>query len=103
MDGFRAGRAALAHIDRAIADRPRRDGVTLKSAVQAMAEFRDHFIARHRGEGGSRWLPALERVNAVISVVLAAEFPIGEMPWGELCKARGWLDAILNEESTHLM
>ena len=98
MAEFQAGWAALAHIDRAIADRPGRDGATLKSAVQALAEFRDHFVERHRGDGGTRWRSALERVNAVVSVVMAAEFPIGEVPWDELPKARAWLDAVLREE-----
>ena len=99
MAELQAGQDALAHIDKALADRPKRDGATLKSAVQSLAAFRDLFIARHRGEGGTRWRPALERVNAVVSVVMAAEFPIGEVPWDELSKARDWLDAILRDEA----
>ena len=99
MADVHAGREALAHIDKALADRPKRDGQTLKSAIQGVATFRDHFIARHRSEGGTRWRPVLERVNAVLSVVMAAEFPIGEVPWDELEKARGWLDDVLAEEA----
>ena len=93
-----AGRDALAHVDRALGDRPKRDGETLKAAIQNLARFRDHLIARHRHEGGTRWRPELERVNAVLSVVMAAEFPIGEVPWDELAKARDWLDALLRDE-----
>jgi hypothetical protein len=99
MAEFQAGRDALAHIDRALADRPKRDGATLKVAIQDLATFRDHFIARHRSEGGTGWRPALERVNAVVSVVMAAEFPIGEVPWDELVKGRDWLDAFLRDEA----
>lgn len=99
MAEFQAGRDALAHIDRALAEKPRRDGVTLKAAIQTLAEFREHFTARHRAEGGTRWRPALEKVNAVVSVVLAAEFPIGEVPWDELAKSRDWLDAVLRDEA----
>ncbi len=99
MAELRDGRDALAHIDKALADRPKRDGVTLKSAVQDLAGFRDHVVARHRDEGGTRWRPTLERVNAVVSIVMAAEFPIGEVPWEELSKARDWLDAILRDEA----
>ncbi|RYC31692.1 hypothetical protein D3273_12505 [Lichenibacterium minor] len=94
-----AGRDALMQIDKALADRPERDGRTLKAAIQRLAAFRDHVVERHRGEGGTRWRPTLERLNAVVSVVMAAEFPIGEIPWDELSKARDWLDAILREEA----
>ena len=92
------GRAALAEIDRILAARPARDGHALTAAVQGLAGFRDDAIARHRRDGGPRWRPTLERVNAVISVVIAAEFPIGEVPWGDLEKARGWLADILRDE-----
>ena len=95
--GAGAGREALARIDRALAMRPRRDGATLTAAVQNLAAFRDGLAARQRGEGGTRWRAPLERANAVLSIVLAAEFPIGEAPWGELEKARGWLDDLLRE------
>ena len=87
-----AGRDALRSIDKALADRPKRDGATLKAALQALATFRDQLVARHRGDGATRFPPTLEHVNAVISVVMAAEFPIGEVQWAELEKARGWLD-----------
>ena len=97
-DEFEAGRDALRHVDRALADRPKRDGATLKAAIQALARFRDAAVARQRAEGGTRWRPALERSNAVISVVLAVQFPIGEVRWAELEKARDWLDAVLGEE-----
>ena len=30
---------------------------------------------------------------------MAAEFPIGEVPWEELSKARDWLDAVLRDEA----
>lgn len=99
MADVQAGRDALAHLDQALADRPKRDGRTLKGAIQKVGQFRDHFIARHRAEGGTRWRPELERANAVLSVVMAAEFPIGEVPWDELEKARAWLDELLREQA----
>ena len=68
-----AGRDALMQIDKALADRPERDGRTLKAAIQRLAAFRDHVVERHRGEGGTRWRPTLERLNAVVSVVMAAK------------------------------
>ena len=98
MADVHAGLDALIHVAQALADRRKRDGATLKAAIQSLAEFRDHVAERHRGDGGTRWRPTLERVNAVISVVMAAAFPIGEVQWGELEKAQDWLDAILRDE-----
>lgn len=94
-----AGRDALARLDQALTDRPKRDGRTLKDAIQKVGLFRDHVVALHRAEGGTRWRPELERINAVLSVVMAAEFPIGEVPWDELEKARDWLDALLRGDA----
>ena len=96
MAELQAGQDALAHIDKALADRPKRDGATLKAALQALATFRDHLVTRHRADGGTRLPSKLEHVNAVISVVMAAEFPIGEVQWAELDKARDWLDDALH-------
>lgn len=95
------GREALRHIDAALAARPKRDGDALTAAVQRLAAFRDAYAARHRRDGSPRWRGPLERVNAVISVTMAAHYPIGEVPWGELETARGWLDALLAEEAGH--
>ena len=99
MAELQAGREALARIDAALADRPRRDDQTLKAAIQALAAFRDRYITRHRREGGTRWRADLERVNAILSVVMAAEFPIGDVSWDELVKARGWLADVLSRET----
>ncbi len=95
------GREALSQVDRALAARPARDGYALTAAVQGLAALRDDVIARHRRDGGTRWRGTLERVNAVISVVMAAEFPLGEMPWAELERARDWLAGIVREEAAH--
>lgn len=99
MAEIRDGRDALAQIERALAGRPHRDGAVLKAAVQSLARFRDRVVALHREDGGPRWRACLERINAVISVTMAAEFPIGEVPWGELERARDWLDALLRDEA----
>jgi hypothetical protein len=93
------GREALAQIDKALAERPKRDGKTLTGAIRNLAAFRDELVARHRGDGGSRWRSELEHANAVLSVVMAAEFPIGAVPWDELARARDWLDTLLGQES----
>jgi hypothetical protein len=92
------GRDALAHIDKALTDRPKRDGKTLTAAIRNLADYRDELVARRRGEDDARWRSQREHVNAVLSVVMAAEFPIGEVPWDELVKARDWLDALLRQD-----
>ena len=93
-----SGREALRHLDRAIAARPARDGQALSDAVSSLATFRDHVIAAHRREGGSRYRTTLERINAVMSVALAAEFPIAAIPWEEVDKARAWLVDVVGDE-----
>ncbi len=97
MHDVAAGAEALTHIDRTLAARPHRDGHEIAAAVRCLAAFRDHYVERHRREGGGRYRTTLERVNAIISVAMAAEFPIGEVPWDELEKARGWLDEIVRD------
>lgn len=92
-----SGRDALQHLDRAIAAKPVRDGRALSDAVSRLATFRDMVIAAHRREGGSKYRSTLDRINAVMSVILAAEFPIGEIPWAEVDKARSWLVDIVGD------
>ena len=92
-----SGRDALRHLDQAIAARPVRDGHALSEAVSRLATFRDTVIAAHRREGGSRYRTTLDRINAVLSVMLAAEFPIGEIPWEEVDKARSWLVDVVGD------
>jgi len=98
MHDVDAGHEALAHIDRTLAARPDRSGSQIAAAVRCLATFRDHYVERHRRDGGRRYRATLERVNAVISVATAAEFPLGEIPWAELEKARGWLDEIVRDD-----
>ena len=99
MPDVHEGEEALAHVERALEDRPIRDGDTLRSAVRCLAAYRDHAVERHRRQpdGGGRG--ALERINAVMSVVMAAQFPLGEVRWEELGRARGWLADILRDEA----
>ncbi len=85
---------ALAEVDRALEARPKHDGHALSAAVRCLAALRDGIILRQGQDGGTRFRDVLERVNAVLSVVMAAQFPIGEIPWAELEAARGWLAAL---------
>lgn len=91
--GQDAGHRALAALDTVLARKPERDDHTLSEAAAELTTFRDAIIAEQR-RGGIRSADErrhLAHLNAVLSVVLGVHFPLGETPWDELQKARGWL------------
>ena len=91
-DRVRAGRDALADIDKVLAQKPDKDDATLSKATQQLCLFRDRLIeAQRRPDHGHEDSRRLTRVNAIISIVLAVHFPLGDVPWDELEKARSWL------------
>ena len=82
------GAAALAGLDRVLAGRPKADGQVLSEVAQSLSVYRNQLAAsadRHR----------LDHVNAVMSIVLAAHFPLGPVPWDEVDKARAWLAEVV--------
>lgn len=82
--------AGLAALDEALADAPKRNGEAFSRAVRCLSEFRDELIATEgRRTEASR--QRLVRLNAILSMVMAGHFPLGEPPWDEIKKARGWL------------
>jgi len=89
---------ALQEIDRVLAEKPEKDGHALSQAARCLSQFRDEMIGRHRAGGASEQDRArLARLNSIISVVMGAHFPLGNIPWGELEKARGWLADLVAE------
>ena len=91
--GQDAGHRALAALAPVLARKPERDDHTLSEAAAELTTFRDAIIAEQR-RGGIRSAEErrhLAHLNAVLSVVLGVHFPLGETPWDELQKARGWL------------
>jgi hypothetical protein len=91
--GREAGHRALAALDTALSRKPARDDHTLSEAAAELTKFRDAIIAEQR-RGGIRSADErrhLAHLNSVLSVVLGVHFPLGETPWDELQKARGWL------------
>ncbi len=79
-----AGRTALAALDAILAQEPEPDPGLFSKATRCLSLYRDGLI-----ESGRR--THLERVNAVISIVMAGHFPLGPVPWAELHNVRGWL------------
>lgn len=78
--------AALAALDAALAHRPAKDGHDFSHATMCLVDWRKRLTDRlHKGEPVG---PTLERVNALISVVIGAHFPLGEIHWPSVEKAR---------------
>ncbi len=80
---------ALAALDDALGQAPNKDGPKLTQASQRLAVLRDALIERERRSGGSAGSSAeLETVNGVISLALAAHFPLGPIPWPSVRQGR---------------
>ncbi len=93
------GHQALALIDTALRDQPHKNDHVLSQATMQLAQFRDGLTAKRREGGlGAHEQKQLAHVNAVITIVLGIHFPLGEVPWEELEKARGWLDEVVRED-----
>ncbi|MDO9708782.1 hypothetical protein [Paracraurococcus lichenis] len=93
-DAAAEGRAALAALDRALAQRPERDGQAFTDTTEHLCRMRDLLIAeRRRGGGPGR----LEVLNAIISTALAGHFPLGQTPWDEVEQARGALRRLVED------
>ena len=94
MTGEEAGREALGRIDEALSMRPKKDGRTLADATGLLCLYRDSLIAASRS-GRAQDRERLSHINAVVSVVAGVHYPLGDPPWEELEKARGWLSDLL--------
>jgi hypothetical protein len=80
---------ALAAVDKALAEKPHKEGHTFSAAAQSLCVIRDSLSTRDRHDPlRRRWLG---HINAVISVILAGHFPLGSVPWDEIARARDWL------------
>lgn len=81
---------ALAAMDKAIAAAPERDGYAFSDAVIQLSAVRDELAARD-GRDTAEKRQRLTGLNAILSMILAGHFPLGNPPWDEIRKARGWL------------
>jgi hypothetical protein len=91
-------RLALEKIDEVLAKKPEKDDYALTAATQKLCIWRDAMAPAARG-GGAVERNRLERVNAVLSVVVGMHFPAGPLPWDALAGARSWLADLLAEAS----
>lgn len=90
-----AGRAALRAIDKLLAERPRKIGHDFSEATRCLTAYRDQLIAIWRDSGNQTDFDRLAAVNSVLSVVIGGHFPLGDVPWGHIERARRQLADIL--------
>ncbi len=86
------------HIARVLEQRPFKDDHEISRATRCLAAFREaliHVQRTHESTGADR--ERLARLNAIVSVVMAMHFPVGDAPWGEFEKARTWLEGLVAE------
>ncbi|MGH1570954.1 hypothetical protein ACRAWG_10060 [Methylobacterium sp. P31] len=95
--GDHPGHGALAALDRVISQKPHKDGHGLSETMMCLTRFRDEMVAADHGSAGREERERLARLNAIIGVVYGAHFPLGNVPWGEVEKARGWLSDLVQE------
>jgi hypothetical protein len=96
MTGEQAGREGLQKIDAALAKKPKKDDRALIEATGLLGLYRDSLIEASRSSRPQD-RERLSHINAILSVVAGVHFPLGEAPWAELEKARGWLSDLLEQ------
>jgi hypothetical protein len=87
----RTADAALRMFDKLLEERPKRVGHDFSEATRWTVAFRDELIAEWRRTETDADRRRLEKVNAVLSVLLGGHYPLGEVPWPHLEKARAQL------------
>ena len=84
--------AALAALDRALRDRPEIVYDDLNEAVRHLVRLRDLLIAD--GRGGVAVGDRLDRLNAILSIVVATEYPLEGVRRDRVARARQKLAAL---------
>ena len=101
------GRQALAVLDRVLGEKPTGDtprparkqlGDDFSEVTRQLCGFRDILIqAQRNGDVTPRSRTRLQDVNSVLSTVLGGHFPLGDIPWSQVEKARDVLARLLAE------
>ncbi len=93
----RPAATAIAALDRLLADRPDRVDGHFSAATRHLAAYRDELIFIWRRTASETDRRRLGRVNAVLSVVLGGQYPVGEVPWPSIAQARAELADVAQE------
>ena len=86
--------AALRLLDTLLRERPDRDAADFSEATRWIAAYRDELISQWRRTGAETDRQRLAKINAVLSVVVGGHYPLGEVPWGHIEKAREQLASV---------
>lgn len=98
MAELHPGRKALAHYRRILEQKPTKDDHELSLMMPCLTAFREDLMRANRHDQAlDHDRERLYRCNAIIAVVMAMHFPLGNPPWGEFEKARAWLEALVDE------
>ena len=87
--------ASVEALDRALSQRPHRDGQAFTDATKPMCAYRDEL--RHAVRAAPDDLAVrrqLKAANLAITLMLAGHFPLGDMPWDQIEILRGHLEAM---------
>lgn len=90
---------ALRRLDDVLAAKPKKDDHAFSAALRSLTALRDGLV--RSAERSNDRAPALSHLNAIISVVMGGQHPLGQVPWGEIEKSRGWLSDILETRAAH--
>jgi hypothetical protein len=88
--------AALTALDAALRQKPKKDGCDFSEATEHLVALRRRLTERLRG--GEDVTTPLGRVNGILSTVVGAHFPLGEVHWPSVERARDALAELLTEE-----
>ena len=86
---------ALHSFDQLLQDRPKRDGHDFSEATAWLSAYREELISEWRRTGNESDRKRLRRINGVLSVVVGGHYPLGEVPWDQIERARGDLAAAI--------
>jgi hypothetical protein len=86
-----AAASALAAVEQLLAERPDRVAQDFSQATRCLSAYRDALIGIWRQTGAAADRHRLGRVNAVLSVIVGGNYPLGEIPWPLIEKARAEL------------
>ena len=89
------GNRALELINKLLAEKPHKIGHEFSEATRCLTAYRDQLIERWRSSRGEPDRKRLEQTNAVLSVLVGAHYPRGDIPWPDLEKARETLAGLV--------
>ncbi len=90
----RSAEASLRLLDKLLAERPERVGHDFSEATRWICAYRDELIAIWRRTASEADRQRLAKVNAVLSVVLGGHYPLAEIPWDAIERARAQLASV---------